>query len=207
MPKKIASKDKKGVKGETDPYCVKLSIAVSGAAETGYCAIDAIDKAEIVGREIAKRGMILVTGATTGIPYWSAKGAKEEGGTVIGYSPAGSELAHVKTYHLPLDYHDSIVYTGQEYSGRNLLLMKAAAGIVFICGRIGTLNEFTIGFESNKPMAVLTKTGGVADMVEEIVKNSHRGMGNIVYSSDPVELVDKLVEMIEKDRKYLGNIC
>lgn len=207
MPKKIIPKDKKQYNNESDPYCVKLSIGVSGAAETGYCAIDAIDKAEAVGREIAKRGMILITGATTGIPYWSAKGAKEEGGTVIGYSPAGSELAHVKTYHLPLDYHDSIVYTGQEYSGRNLLLMKASSGVIFICGRIGTLNEFTIAFESQKPMAVLTKTGGVADMVEDIVKNSHRGMGNIVYSSDPVELVDKLIEMIEKERKFLGNLC
>src|SRR3990167_8084517 len=98
----------------------KYKICVSGAAETGHCAPDAPEKAEEMGREIARRGMVLVTGATTGIPYWSAKGAKEEGGMVIGLSPAKSETDHIKNYKLPTDYHDLIVYTGFEYSVGNL---------------------------------------------------------------------------------------
>src|SRR3989344_5433409 len=113
----------------------RYKICISGAAETGRCAKDAHLKAMEIGREVARRGMVLVTGATNGIPYWAAKGAKEAGGMVIGFSPAASEIAHIKTYHLPTDYHDVIVYTGFDYVGRNLILTRSSDAIVTICGR------------------------------------------------------------------------
>ncbi|KKU14981.1 hypothetical protein A3A20_00525 [Candidatus Wolfebacteria bacterium RIFCSPLOWO2_01_FULL_45_19] len=175
-------------------------ICVSGAAETGHCAKDAYKQAIEVGREIAKRGMILVTGATTGIPYWSAKGAKEEGGIVIGISPAVSREAHVKTFHLPLDYHDVIIYTGFDYSGRNLLLTRASDAIISICGRMGTLNEFTIAFEDNKPIGVLEGSGGMADMLRNIIANAYRGYGKVVFSSEPKQLLDSVIKMVEKEQ-------
>ncbi len=177
---------------------LKYKIGISGAAETGHCAMDAVEKAEEIGREVARRGAVLVTGATTGIPYWSAKGAKEEGGFVIGISPAASEASHLKTYHLPLDYHDLVIYTGFEYSGRNLLLTRAADAIIIMCGRIGTMNEFTIAFEDQKPIGILTGTGGTADMLEDFVKHSHRGPGRIVFDTDPARLIEKLFKIIEK---------
>ena len=55
---------------------LKYKICVSGAAETGHCAPDALDKAKELGKEIAKHGAVLVNGATTGFPFWSAMGAK-----------------------------------------------------------------------------------------------------------------------------------
>jgi len=177
---------------------LKYKICVSGAADTGHCAIDAVEKAELIGRIIARRGMVLVTGATTGIPYWSAKGAKEEGGMVIGLSPAKSEADHVKNYKLPTDYHDLIVYTGFEYSGRNLLLTRSSDAIITICGRMGTLNEFTIGFEDEKPIGVLEGTGGTADELKNIVGKMHRGPGNIAYDADPEKLMDKVVELLDQ---------
>lgn len=180
---------------------LKYKICVSGAAETGHCAIDALEKAEQIGREIANAGMVLVTGATTGIPYWSAKGAKEAGGIVIGLSPAASEAAHIKSYKLPTDYHDVIVYTGFDYAGRNLLLTRSADAIINICGRLGTLNEFTIAFEDKKPIGVLTGTGGMADMLKDIVDKSHRGPGKVIYEPDPKKLVQKLIDMIEKEKQ------
>ncbi|MDP3999477.1 MAG: LOG family protein [bacterium] len=183
---------------------LKYKICVSGAADTGHCAVDAVEKAEEMGREIARRGMVLVTGATTGIPYWSAKGAKEEGGMVIGISPAKSEEDHIKNYKLPTDYHDLIVYTGFEYSGRNLLLMRAADAIITICGRMGTLNEFTISFEDEKPIGVLEGTGGAADEIKNIVAKMHRGPGNIAYETDPKKLLDKVVLLLEQMKNNKG---
>ncbi|MBU6141820.1 LOG family protein [Patescibacteria group bacterium] len=180
---------------------LKYKICISGAADTGHCAADAPQKAEQLGREIAKRGMVLVTGATVGIPYWAAKGAKEMGGMVIGLSPAASEAAHVKTYQLPTDYHDVIVYTGFEYSGRNLLLTRSADAIIHICGRMGTLNEFTIAFEDEKPIGVLEGTGGTADELHDIVKKMHRGPGRVIYGKNISDLLDKVVAEIDKDRK------
>ena len=76
---------------EGDTYHLKYKICISGSAETDYCAPGTVEKAEIIGRLVAENNMILVTGATTGIPYWAAKGAKEAGGIVIGISPAASK--------------------------------------------------------------------------------------------------------------------
>ncbi len=184
---------------------LKYKICVSGAAETGFCSDGSHEKAELVGREIARSGCVLVTGATTGMPYWSAKGAKAEGGIVIGLSPAASKIAHIKTYRLPVDYHDLIIYTGFNYAGRNLLLTRSSDAIIVICGRIGTLNEFTIGFEDQKPIGVLEGSGGTADRIREIVEQSHRGPGKIVYSKDPAELVKKLIVLIEAEEEKNGS--
>lgn len=179
---------------------MKYKICVSGAAETGYCPKNTLEKAKESGREIIRQNGILVTGATSGIPYWAAIGAKEEGGTVIGLSPAASEAAHLKTYRLPVDFHDIIIYTGFEYSGRNLLLTRSSDGVIIICGRIGTLNEFTIAFEDKKPIGVLIGTGGTADAIKTIIKNSHRGPGMMVYDSNPKKLVAKLIKLIDKEK-------
>jgi len=183
--------------------CLKYKICVSGAAETGHCPKEAIEKAEGIGREIARRGIILLTGATTGMPYWAAKGAKEEGGIVIGFSPAASKIAHVKTYHLPLEYHDIIVYTGFSYGGRNLLLVRAADAVITLCGRIGTLNEFTIAFEDHKPIGVLAQSGGTSDMIPEILEKAHRGYENVVFRESPAELVDAVLKLIKKEEKQI----
>jgi len=182
-----------------DVYHLKYKICISGAAETGHCAIDAHKKAEELGRLIAEHNLILITGATTGMPYWAAKGAKEAGGIVIGFSPAASQLAHLNVYHLPLDYHDLIVYTGFDYSGRNLILTRAADAVITICGRTGTLNEFTIAFEDKKPQGVLTGTGGMADELEGIIAKAHRGPGHLVFDNNPARLLDKVIGLIQEE--------
>ena len=179
---------------------LKYKISISGAAETGHCAPDAIEKAENLGREIARAGAVLITGATTGMPYWAAKGAKEEGGLVLGFSPAASETAHVKSYRLPLDYHDAVVYTGFEYSGRNLLLTRSSDAVIIMCGRIGTLNEFTIAFEDQKPVGVLEGTGGIADELREILEKAHRGMGHVIFDANPERLLKRLFALIDEQR-------
>ncbi|KKS26167.1 MAG: hypothetical protein UV36_C0029G0009 [Parcubacteria group bacterium GW2011_GWC2_42_6] len=179
---------------------LKYKICISGAARTDCCAPDAMEKTKELGREIIRQNGIVLTGATTGTPYWAAIGAKEEGGIVVGFSPAASEAQHIKTYHLPVDYHDLIVYTGFEYSGRNLILTRASDAVIIVCGRLGTLNEFTIAFEDKKPIGILTETGGTADEIKGIVEKGHRGSGKIIYESDPKILVEKLVELIKKEK-------
>lgn len=163
--------------------------------------MDTLQKAEELGREIAKQNIVLLTGATTGTPYWAAKGAKSAGGLVIGFSPASSEAAHVKTYHLPIDYHDDIVFTGFEYSGRNWILTRSADAVIIICGRIGTLNEYTAAFEDNKPIGVLETTGGTADYIRDILEKSYRGFRKTVFSPDPKELLKLVMQQVEEYKK------
>ena len=180
---------------------MKYKFVISGAAEIGHCAVDADKKAYELGQEIVKHGGILITGATSGIPNFAAKGAKEAGGISIGISPAASYVAHVKSYKLPTEYYDFIIYTGFDYSGRNLLLTRSSDAVIVCCGRIGTLNEFTIAFEDNKPIGVLEGSGGMADEVRHIIDVGHRGKGKIVYDSDPARLIEKLIKLIDKEHK------
>jgi len=179
----------------------KYKIAVSGAAQIGHCLPKATKLAEEIGREIALQKCILITGATTGIPHFSAKGCKKAKGISIGFSPAASELAHIKTYKLPTDYFDIIVYTGFDYSGRNLLMTNAADAVIIICGRMGTLNEFTTAFEDQKPIGVLEGTGGTADKIRIIATGPARGVKKIIYEKDPKKLVRKLIKLIKKEKK------
>lgn len=179
---------------------LKFKICVSGAAETGHCGPDALEAARELGREIIRQGAVLVTGATTGVPYWAAIGAKEEGGFSIGLSPARNEKEHVEEYRLPLDYMDIVIYTGFGYAGRNLLLTRSADAVIFGCGRMGTLNEFTISFEDEKPMGVLQGSWDTDELFQEIVERSRRGPGKIIYGPDPKTLVEKIIALAKKEK-------
>ncbi|MFH1749894.1 MAG: hypothetical protein ABH837_03330 [bacterium] len=180
---------------------IKYKICVSGSALIkGVCSPDAAKKTQELGKEIILQGGVLVTGATTGIPYEAAKGAKNAGGLSIGLSPASSEKEHVKKYRLPTDLFDLIIFTGFDYSGRNLLLTRSSDAVIVSCGRMGTLNEFTIAFEDKKPIGVLLGTGGMAKEIKEIVEEARRGPGKIAYDQNPRRLVKKVIRMIEQEK-------
>lgn len=181
----------------------KYKICISGAAETGPCGESAFRLAEELGKEIIHQGAVLVNGATTGFPYFAAKGAKSAGGIVVGISPASSEKEHIEQFNLPIDYQDLIIYTGFGYSGRNLLLTRAADAVIVGCGRMGTINEFTIAFEDKKPIGVLKGEWETDELVQTLLEKSHRAeemKGKIVFSDNPKELVAKLIEVIKKEK-------
>lgn len=179
----------------------KFEIVVSGAAQTSHCCKNIEGLSKEVGREIARQNCNLVTGATTGVPYFAALGCKEAGGFSIGFSPAVSEAAHLKTYRLPLAPFDIMIYTGADYTGRNVMMTKSADGVIIICGRMGTLHEFVTAFELQKPIAVLEGSGGTADKIRQIATGPYRGVKKIVYEKDPKALVKKLIELIKKEKK------
>ncbi|KKR89224.1 MAG: hypothetical protein UU85_C0004G0065 [Candidatus Wolfebacteria bacterium GW2011_GWA2_42_10] len=186
----------------------KYKICVSGAAETGHCGQTAFNIAEELGKEIVRHDAVLVTGATTGFPYWAAKGAKAEGGIVVGLSPAATEKEHIKDFQLPTDYHDLIIYTGFNYSGRNLLLVRSADAVIFGCGRMGTLNEFTITFEDKKPIGILQGEWETDELFKTLIEKSHRAKemeGKIVFAADPKTLLDKLADIIKKEKENNHN--
>lgn len=177
----------------------KVKICVSGAAETGHCGPNALEVAKGLGAEIVKQGGILVTGATTGFPLWSAMGAKEQGGISLGLSPAASEKEHVEVYGLPLDYMDLIIYTGFGYPGRDLLLTRSSDAVILGCGRVGTIHEFTVAFEDGKPIGILESDDWDMDeTLKLIMDRSHRPSDRIIFDKDPAKLVARLIEMVKK---------
>lgn len=177
-----------------------LKLAVSGAAETGHCGIDAYDKGLELGREIARHGAVLVTGATTGFPLWAAMGAKEAGGYVVGFSPANSEKEHIEMYNLPVEYHDVIIYTGFGYPGRDLILTRSSDAVLFGCGRIGTIHEFTIAFEDQKPIGIFEADWETDEVIRNMLEKGHRPNDRIVFDKDPKNLIGKVIDLVKKDK-------
>lgn len=182
---------------------LKYKIAVSGAEKTDHCNEQAIKKAREIGRYIVKHKGVLLTGACWGMPYEAAIGAKEAGGMSIGVSPAISEKDHYKQFKMPQENFDLVFYTGYGFSARNVWLMRMADAVIFICGRMGTLNEFTICFEDDRLIGVLEGTGGTVDMVAEIIKKANKGPGKVIYEKDPARLVKKICGAIDEEKKKM----
>ncbi|MEK7060121.1 MAG: hypothetical protein AAB970_00655 [Patescibacteria group bacterium] len=178
----------------------QIKICVSGAADIGNCGLNTLDIAKELGREIARQGAVLVTGATTGFPFWAAMGAKEEGGISIGFSPAASEKEHVQTYKLPLDYMDLIIYTGFGYPGRDLLLTRSYDAVICGCGRIGTIHEFTVAFEDGKTIGILEGPWETSNELKDIIAQAHRPNNKIVIGKDTKKLVAEVLVNVKKYR-------
>ena len=184
---------------------IQFQICVSGAAR-GDSVEFAKSLAMSVGREIAARGHITLTGATRGLPYHAAKAAQKAGGISVGFSPAASRIAHVKKYRLPLDAFDTILFTGFEYTGRNLLLVRSSDAVVMVGGRIGTLNELTIAIEERKPIGVLLGSGGMTVEVEHVLRAAKRARTGIVFGYDAANLVDELIVLMKAKSKKLPDL-
>ena len=180
---------------------MKYKIVIAGAAQIGHCCKEIKQISKEAGKEVARQKCILITGATTGVPYFAAQGCKEAGGFNVGFSPAISEAAHLKTYKLPVDPFDVMIYTGADYAGRDVIMTKAADGVIIICGRMGTMHEFATAFETQKTIAVLEGTGGTADKIRQITTGPYRKARKIIYGKDPKELVRKLLETIRIEKK------
>jgi len=181
---------------------MKIKIGVMGGSSSELGGPEAaqtlIEKAEALGRAIAKRDIILFTGATTGIVYVVCKTAHDEGAFHIGISPATNLEEHTEKYKLPVDACDALVYTGFGLKGRNVVLVRSCDIVLLISGAMGTLNEFTIAHDEGKTIGCLTGTGGVADETGALVKKFGKRTGARVFTNDdPNKLLDLCLEALE----------
>ena len=77
------------------------------------------EKAREIGREIARKGHVLITGGCNGFPYEAVIGAREFDGHCIAYSPATSLEEHVHTFGFPVDGFSEFVYTPESFEHAN----------------------------------------------------------------------------------------
>ncbi len=182
---------------------MRYQICVSGAA-AGETVKASHQLAYDLGRAIAKSGKTLTTGATVGLPWCAAKGAysvKNRKGVSVGFSPATSFREHVMVYKLPTVEFDYINFTGMEYVGRDIYLVRSSDAVITVGGRVGSLHELTTAMESKRIIGVLLGSGGLADYVPELVTKIEADMAkNIIYDTDPYRLVDKINKAL--DEKY-----
>lgn len=182
---------------------MKYQICVSGAA-SGQSVKESFEQAYQLGAEIARAGKTLLTGATVGLPHAAAQGfvsIKNPRGVSIGFSPASSFREHVAMYRLPVDEFDYINFTGMQYVGRDVHLVRSADAVITVGGRMGSLHEFSTALESRKVCGVLLGSGGLADYIATLLKNVETpGAKDVIFDTDPKRLVAKIIG--ELDKKY-----
>lgn len=184
--------------GEAERARPRIAVGIMGSAG-GNPGAAIFQKAYAMGRSIARRGCILVTGACPGLPHEAVKGAKSENGIVIGISPALNFEEHALKYKAPYAGYDVLVYTGSGLMGREIENIRTCDLVVFMGGRSGTLGEFAIAYDEGKVIGVLRGTGGISDKMEVIVGLIHKNTGaQMIYDQEPDRLLDRLIEVYEE---------
>ena len=103
--------------------------------------------AEEVGRELARRGIMVACGGMTGVMEAVCRGAKAEGGTTIGILPGrrGSPCN---------SYIDIPIFTTLGYA-RNIIVVHSGEACIAIGGAFGTLSEIGYAMDAKIPVVAL----------------------------------------------------
>jgi uncharacterized protein (TIGR00725 family) len=104
-------------------------------------------RAEEVGRLLAERGCVVVTGGLDEVMEAASRGAKGAGGTTIGILPGESRAEANR-------WVDHAVVTGIGHA-RNLAVVASGDAVIAVGGSWGTLAEIGFASRLGRPVVVL----------------------------------------------------
>ena len=123
-------------------------IAVIGGSQP---SAKEVELAYEVGRELARRGCVLVCGGLGGVMEAACRGAASEGGLTIGILPGDKREAANEYVQIP-------IVTGMGYA-RNVIVVKSAQAVIAVGGGYGTLSEISHALQSGIPVVGLNTWG------------------------------------------------
>ena len=118
---------------------IQVSVIGSGVEHEG--------RAEEVGRLLAERGCVVVTGGLDEVMAWALRGAREAGGTTLAILPGESHAAAT-------EWADHVVVTGIGHA-RNLAVAASGDAVIAVGGSWGTLAEIGFAMRLGRPVVVL----------------------------------------------------
>ena len=118
---------------------VQVSVIGSGAAHEAA--------AEEIGRRLAERGCVVVTGGLGEVMTWALRGAKQAGGTTLAILP-GESPAEAS------EWADHVVVTGIGHA-RYLAVAASGDAVIAVGGSWGTLAEIGFAMRLGRPVVVL----------------------------------------------------
>ena len=152
-----------------------MIVAVVGASR---CTPQEAEIAEAVGRELARRGAILICGGRGGVMEAACRGAKAGGGRTVGILPGTSR-------HQANPYVDIPIVTGLG-EARNLIIVRSADAVIAVGGEYGTLSEIAFALKLGVPVVGLGTW--------ELSKGG-QSVEAIVRAASPVEAVERALEL------------
>jgi uncharacterized protein (TIGR00725 family) len=139
-----------------------------------------VETAEEVGREVARRGAVLVCGGLTGVMEAACRGASREGGLTIGILPGDSRRTANRYVKIP-------IVTGIGHA-RNVIVVKSSQAIVAIDGSYGTLSEIAHALQNGIPVIGL---GTWSFLINKQIDEA------ITRAKNPKEAVDMAMALIK----------
>lgn len=118
-----------------------------GVIGSGECDSRTADLAFRVGEGIARAGAILVCGGRGGVMEAAARGARDQGGTVIGILP-GFDRSEANPH---LSYS---IITGLA-EARNAIIVRSCHAVIAVAGGPGTLSEIGLALRMGVPVVGL----------------------------------------------------
>ena len=119
-------------------------VSVIGA---GTCTRREFNLAHEVGRLLAGRGMALACGGLFGVMEAACMGAKEAGGTTIGFLPGTAKEDANR-------YVDLVIPTGLR-DARNMIVATCGDAVIAVGGKLGTLSEIALALKRGIPVVGL----------------------------------------------------
>ena len=125
----------------------KKIIGVFGAGNIAETAAE-WQHAVTVGRQLAQKGFVVLTGGLGGVMTAASMGAKEKNGITVGVLPGTRKTTPANRYV------DIAVYTGMG-EARNAINIKSCKAAIAIGGEYGTLSEIALALKGNCPIILL----------------------------------------------------
>jgi uncharacterized protein (TIGR00725 family) len=131
------------------PPAERTQRRVIGVMGPATCDEQTAALARAVGRGVAERGAVLLTGGRTGVMEAASQGARDAGGLTVGVLPGASAGESPPNPHVEL-----ALYTGLG-EARNWVNVCASDALIAIGGGFGTLSEIALALKARKPIVLL----------------------------------------------------
>ena len=159
---------------------IEVGSPIIGVIGPGTGRPDLAKLAEEVGREVARKGAVLLCGGLGGVMTEAARGAKEIGGVTVGILP-GPKTADAN------EFIDFPIATNMGQA-RNAIIVHTADVLIAIGGGYGTLSEIALALKIGKGVVAL---------------QSQYQVPGVITAQTPLEAVDEALTLVILGRKPL----
>jgi uncharacterized protein (TIGR00725 family) len=136
--------------------------------------------AELVGKELGRRGLMVCCGGLGGVMEAVCKGAKSEGGVTVGILPGDDPKAANR-------YVDVPICTGIGHA-RNVIVVKTGRAVIAIDGSYGTMSEIGHALAEGIPV--------VGIKTWTFLREGELDSG-VVLAENPADAVEQAVKLAE----------
>ena len=166
------------------------------------------EKCYELGKWLSEDNFKIITGACPGISYWVAKGAIDNRGHVIGYSPGNDIKEHCKLFNFPNDGFSELRFLKNKYEinevyfRRSLKVIHDADIVVSIEGGRGTMSElFLATFFAKKIICANFSKGATKKFIKlhnQLEKSKIQYGEEIIVAKDVNEIKEKILDFVSR---------